>query len=66
MRRVNIVRKFTELQQKNQKELLKIKDELFNRVRVFIRKSELNPAALPMFEAELNSIFARLEKKLSE
>nr|DAR64679.1 MAG TPA: hypothetical protein [Caudoviricetes sp.] len=60
------MRKFTELQQKNQKELLKIKDELFNRVRVFIRKSELNPTALPMFEAELNSIFARLEKKLSE
>ena len=60
------MRKFTELQQKNQKELLKIKDELFNRVRVFIRKSELNSGVLPMFESELNSIFARLEKKLSE
>ena len=60
------MRKFTELQQKNQKELLKIKDELFNRVRVFIRKSELNSGVLPMFEAELNNIFARLEKKLSE
>ena len=60
------MRKFTELQQKNQKELLKIKDELFNRVRVFIRKSELNSGVLPMFEAELNGIFARLEKKLSE
>ena len=60
------MRKFKELQQKNQKELLKIKDELFNRVRVFIRKSELNSGVLPMFEAELNSIFTRLEKKLSE
>ena len=57
---------FSQLAPKNQKELAKIEEELFNRVRVYLRKNELISDPLIAFEQDLKSVFIKLKQRLDK
>ena len=60
------MRKFSQLPPRNQKELTTIEEDTFNRVRLYLRKNDLNSEALIPFEQELKSVFSKLKQRLDK
>lgn len=60
------MRKFSQLLPRNQKELTTIEEDTFNRVRLYLRKNDLNSEPLIAFEQELKSVFSKLKQRLDK
>ena len=60
------MRKFSQLPPRNQKELTTIEEDTFNRVRLYLRKNDLNSEALISFKQELKSVFSKLKQRLDK